>query len=312
MKKSILIISFLIISVSGLWAQQVLIELTTFKEEPTIIYTAKEAILKFDKQSFIDMYASMESGSWADRNAREHKAATAAIEWLKNQKKPVQLNENMTDQTKSETALVWLVQNLVGAPLIIKGEAEIFDLKENKKQRSIGILVGTSKISGDSYTLYFYGQRIEFLKIWNVNTFIAFADEEVGPTVEEIVFDEPPRQEIQDTDDESKVYTITEIQPEYPGGMGKFGEYVKSSLKYPKDAVNQKIEGTVWIEFVVLETGKLSDFKVIKGISTSCDKEALRLCERSINWKPAQQRGKAVKCRFVTPIKFRLSDLEKK
>jgi protein TonB len=68
----------------------------------------------------------------------------------------------------------------------------------------------------------------------------------------------------------------------------------------------------VYIEFVVLETGKLSDFKVIKGISPTCDKEAVRLCKESIDWKPAQQRGKAVKCRFVLPIKFRLSDIEQK
>jgi protein TonB len=126
----------------------------------------------------------------------------------------------------------------------------------------------------------------------------------------EVVFEEPVEEV--EADDASKIYTVTEIQPEYPGGFGKWVDYVKNSLKYPKDAVRLKTEGSVYIEFVVIETGKLTDFKVVRGISPSCDKEALRICKESIDWKPAKQGGKAVKCRFVMPIKFRLSDLEKK
>lgn len=316
MKKSISVLFFFMISVSALLAQPTGIDLKPFKKVPTIIFTSKEAVVKFDKQSFIDMYTSMENGGWVNRYVREHKSATTAIEWLKNQKKPVQLDENMTDQSKPETALVWLVQNLVGGSLMIKGEAEVYQVKGNKKLESIYFLVGHSEFSGDSYTFLFYGQSNGFLKFWNVNEFIPVT-EEVAPVeetvevmVDEVVVYEEPVEEV--VEDANKVYTITEIQPEYPGGMGKWNEYVTKELKYPKDAVKSQVEGTVFIQFVVQETGKLSDFQIIKGISVSCDKEALRLCKESINWKPGKQAGKTVKTRFVMPIKFNLASLEKK
>jgi TonB family protein len=308
MKKSIVVFSLLTVSVLSLWAQPTAIILKAFKKEPTIVFTAKEAVVKFDKQSFLDMYASMENGGWVERNGREHKSATTAIAWLKNQKKPVQLNENMTDQSKPETALVWLVQNLIGAPLMVKGEAEVYELKGNKKVESIYFLVEHSQLSGDGYTFLFYGQSNGFLKLWNVNEFVAFT-EEVAPTVE-VVFEEPVQEVV--AHDPSKVYLVVEIQPEYPGGMGKWEEYIKNSLKYPKDAVNQKTEGTVYVAFVVSESGKLTDINVMKGLSISCDKEAVRLVKESIDWKPGKQAGTTVKTRMVLPIKFRLSDLEKK
>ena len=320
MKKNILILFFLIISVSGLLAQPTVVKLNGFKQPPTITYTTKDVVVKFDKQSFLDMYTSVESGGWVSRYAREYKAATVAIAWLKNQKKLVQLDENMTDQSKSETGLVWLVQNLVGAPLILKGEIEVYELKGNKKRDAIAVVVGHSPLSGDSYSLSFPGQSNEFLKIWNVNAFIP-VEEEIAPTVEiavaenvegvgEVVFEEPVEEVV--VDDPNKVYVVVEIPAEFPGGYDKWNEYLKKSLKYPKDAAKMQIEGSVFVQFVVQETGKLTDFTVIKGISASCDKEAIRLCKESIDWKPAKQRGKVVKQRFVMPIKFRLADLEKK
>jgi TonB family protein len=310
MKKCILVISFFIISVSGLWAQRTTVKLTRFTKEPTIIYTAKEVVLKFDKQSFLDVFASIENDTWINYYPRENKVATASVAWLVKQNKTVQLDENMTDQSKPEQALGWLVQNLVGAQLIIKGDAEIYELKGNKKKEVIEVIEEVSELSGRSYTFFDPAQSREFLKIWNVNKRQDFTIEIDEPTIE-VVFEEPI-EEVVTYDDASKIYTVTEIQPQYPDGYEKWAEYVKNSLKYPKDAIDQKIEGSVYVEFVVQETGKLTDFKIVRGISTSCDKEALRICKGSIDWKPAQQGGKSVKCRFVMPIKFRLSDLEKK
>lgn len=316
MKKSIIVFFLLTLSVTGVWAQRSPVKLTALSKEAALIYTTKDVVLKFDKQSFLDMYASMEKGTWVDYYTRENKAAITSIEWLKNQKKPVQLDENMTDQSMPETALAWLVQNLIGAPLILKGRAEIYELKGKQKKEVIEVMEEVSELSGKSYTFFYPGQPNEFLKIWNVNERVAVTQEEApiegmaGDVVfEEVVFEEP---KAAIADDPNKVYYVTEIQPEYPGGVEKWIAYVNKSLKYPKDAASQKVEGTVYVQFVVSETGELTDFQVVKGISTSCDKEALRLCKESINWKPGKQGGKAVKVRYVMPIKFRLSDTEKK
>ena len=309
MKKSIVFFFFLMISVSAIWAQQRTgVRLTGLKKESVIIYTTNEVVLKFDKQSFLDEYALMEKGVWVERNEREYKAATTAIEWLKKQSKAVQLNETMTDQSKPETSLAWLVQNLIGAPLIMKGNAEIFDLKGKQKKEDIEVLVEASQLSVKSYSLFNPAQLRSFLKIWNVNEWEAYAQDVQGDV--ELVFEEPVEE--RNVPDQNKVYTVVEQQPEYPGGFDKWVEYLKKSLKYPKDAVKQQIEGSVFVAYVVLETGKLTDINVIKGISPSCDKEAVRLITESIDWKPGKQNGKAVKVKFVMPVKFRLSDLEEK
>ncbi|HEU5290855.1 MAG TPA: energy transducer TonB [Cyclobacteriaceae bacterium] len=306
MKKSIVVFSFLMVSVSGLFAQRATVKMAQLNE-PTIIYTAKELVLKFNKQSFLDVYTSMQNGVWVTRNPRENKAAIVAIDWLKSQKKPIQLDENLTDQSKPETALVWLVQNLVGAQLILKGDVEVYE-KATKKKEVIEVLEEVSELSGKSYTFFNPGHSTGFLKFWNVNEWVG-QDEEVQGEVE-VVFEEPVK-EIQ-VADESKVYLVVEQQPEYPGGMSAWTEYIQKSLKYPKDAVKQLIEGSVFVAFVVQETGKITDVSVIKGISPSCDKEAERLIKESKDWKPGKQRGKPVKVKFVWPVKFRLADLEKK
>jgi len=46
--------------------------------------------------------------------------------------------------------------------------------------------------------------------------------------------------------------------------------------------------------------------QVIKGVSADCDKEAVRVVQMMPAWKPGKQNGKAVKARFVLPIRFKL------
>jgi periplasmic protein TonB len=53
--------------------------------------------------------------------------------------------------------------------------------------------------------------------------------------------------------------------------------------------------------------GNISDIQVIKGIHADCDKEAMRVVKMMPPWKPGKQNGRAVKSRFVLPIKFKLA-----
>jgi hypothetical protein len=58
----------------------------------------------------------------------------------------------------------------------------------------------------------------------------------------------------------------------------------------------------------VNENGKLSDFRLIKGISPDCDQEAVRVLSSGEDWEPGKQRGVAVKQRMVIPIVFKLNE----
>lgn len=101
-----------------------------------------------------------------------------------------------------------------------------------------------------------------------------------------------------------KVFLVVETPPEFEGGNEAMHKFVASNLKYPYSAKRMQIEGTVFVSFIIEADGKISEAKVVKGISPDCDKEALRVILLMPKWKPGMQSGKAVRVRFVYPIKF--------
>ncbi|MBK7965013.1 MAG: energy transducer TonB [Bacteroidetes bacterium] len=109
-----------------------------------------------------------------------------------------------------------------------------------------------------------------------------------------------------DPSDEN-VFIAVEVMPEFPGGTAAMMEYLSKSVKYPSDALEAKITGKVFVSFIINEKGKVTDAKVLRGIGTSCDNEAIRVVNEMPNWKPGTQSGKAVKVKYTLPIAFKLS-----
>ncbi|MCU0435478.1 MAG: M56 family metallopeptidase [Bacteroidia bacterium] len=96
------------------------------------------------------------------------------------------------------------------------------------------------------------------------------------------------------------------VQAEFPGGTQAMMDYLAKAIEYPAEARTQKIEGKVFIEFTVTETGAITGATVKKGAHTLLDAEALRVVSAMPAWKPATKDGKAVKSTMVLPIKFKL------
>ena len=119
--------------------------------------------------------------------------------------------------------------------------------------------------------------------------------------IEAIVFEEPVEEEVAD-----EVFIIVEQQPEFPGGMGAFYQYVHKKLKYPSQARRMGIEGRVFVQFVVDKKGNITEVQAVKGIGAGCNEEAVRVIKSSPKWKAGKQRGKAVKVRMILPITFKL------
>lgn len=106
------------------------------------------------------------------------------------------------------------------------------------------------------------------------------------------------------TQTQDKVYMVVENQPEFPGGYDALRDYMQSNMKYPTEAQQKGEAGTVYVSMIINEDGRLSDAKVLRGVSQSLDAEALRVISSMPNWKPGTQDGKAVKVRFNIPVKF--------
>jgi protein TonB len=110
----------------------------------------------------------------------------------------------------------------------------------------------------------------------------------------------------EDVPEEPRYLIMPEVMPEPASGYNGFYELLRKSLRYPKKAQLQEIEGKVFIQFIVGENGELTDLHVIKGIGAGCDEEAVRVLKLS-KWKPGKQRGKPVKVKMVLPIHFKLN-----
>ncbi|HNV50455.1 MAG TPA: energy transducer TonB [Bacteroidales bacterium] len=93
--------------------------------------------------------------------------------------------------------------------------------------------------------------------------------------------------------------------PKYPGGKAAFQEFIRKNLKYPPEALKNKIEGAVHIKYRVNGLGKVVEAKVIHGLGYGCDEEALRLIWL-LKYEKAKNRGLRVTAAMKTRINFKL------
>lgn len=103
-----------------------------------------------------------------------------------------------------------------------------------------------------------------------------------------------------------EVFTLVDTQPQFPGGMPEFYNWIESNLKYPVEAKKMGVEGRVYVEFIVNTDGSVSDIKVLRGVGSGCDKEAIRLIENCPKWVPGEQWGSTVRVRMTLPVSFKI------
>ena len=108
-----------------------------------------------------------------------------------------------------------------------------------------------------------------------------------------------------DETDYDKTFTKVEIESEYPGGASAWQRYLNKNLRYPQDAIDNEIQGTVVVQFIVDKAGVVSEVEAISGPNELRD-EAVRVIKKSGQWTPAVQNGRQVKSYKKQPIVFRL------
>jgi TonB family protein len=88
--------------------------------------------------------------------------------------------------------------------------------------------------------------------------------------------------------------------------VGNLKQYFKDNLLYPIAAQKNQVEGNVRVSFKVNKNGKISRVKVVEGIGSGCDEEAVRLVKNMHEWMPAKNKnGKPVKSEEVLNVPFR-------
>lgn len=126
--------------------------------------------------------------------------------------------------------------------------------------------------------------------------------------------------------DGDTIYNVAETMPQFPGGTNALMKYLSDNTKYPELAKANKIEGRVYVRFVVEKDGSVTNAEVLRGIdkkgdteatevlrgiNKECDAEVLRVVSSMPKWQAGTQNGEAVRCRFTVPFIFKLNENEK-
>jgi TonB family protein len=90
------------------------------------------------------------------------------------------------------------------------------------------------------------------------------------------------------------------------GGRGAYKQYLETNLHYPEQALANEVEGKVTIQFTVESSGRITDFKVLKGLGFGCDEEVIRLIKNGPKWQPSKRADEPVKDNVKVRLKFRL------
>lgn len=101
------------------------------------------------------------------------------------------------------------------------------------------------------------------------------------------------------------------VQPDQPplfiGGTEALLVYM-AQLVYSREAQERMLEGRVMINFRIDSLGRVSDYRLAKGIGLLCDEEAMRVAKIiPQTWVPARVGSHAVAVEYELPFSFRLS-----
>jgi protein TonB len=105
--------------------------------------------------------------------------------------------------------------------------------------------------------------------------------------------------------DTTVIVDTAEIQSTFPGGLPAWKDFLQRNLRYPQRAIDQRIEGTVLLKFIVCQDGTVCDIQAVSG-PEELRETAINVLKKTPNWVPALKNGEVVKSYKKQPIIFRL------
>lgn len=222
------------------------------------------------------------------------------------------------DETKAATSFV-LKETETSKTIYLDSQEDIASFKQNNKtvtiegfvkdssqkpiQGAIISIQGTGrKVLSDEIGLFrieadynhpitIWAERMENRSL-NITTFLQHPDE--------------PYTVIMYRKNSTRIYSVVEEMPEYPGGMKAFVNYLKRKLVYPPQAKKENLEGVVAVQFVVEKDGRITSPTVVRSLRADMDSAALTAIRNMPNWIPAREHGMRVRCKYSVPVQFKI------
>jgi protein TonB len=108
---------------------------------------------------------------------------------------------------------------------------------------------------------------------------------------------------VQNTEPAPPIFDPIEKQPEFPGGVEAWRNFLSRYLQAP-DELAAGERRTVQVRFMVSASGEVTSFEIVQSAGTSFDREVLRVLKKMPKWTPAIQNGHQIAVSFVQPVTF--------
>lgn len=95
-------------------------------------------------------------------------------------------------------------------------------------------------------------------------------------------------------------------KPMFPGGDEALKKYLSENVKYPAASMDNGIEGTVLVGFMVASDGSINNIKIIKYVDPDLESEAIRVVSGMPLWVPAEKDGVKIEAPAVVNVPFLL------
>lgn len=106
--------------------------------------------------------------------------------------------------------------------------------------------------------------------------------------------------------DNDPIYRYVEEMPKFPGGTKALHEYIIKQIIYPPEAKKKGIQGTVYLNFIVMKDGSIGNVYVVKGVDNLLDIEAIRVIKNLPRFIPGKENDEKVNVILAIPVKFLL------
>ncbi len=115
------------------------------------------------------------------------------------------------------------------------------------------------------------------------------------------------QQAVRSADNEIYSESGVAVMAQFPGGEAALIAFMNKTVVYPSIAIEQELQGTVTLRFVVEKDGSIGDVRVVKGLSRECDQAAITALKKAPRFSPAKnEHGDPVRVWFTFPVKFKI------
>lgn len=107
-------------------------------------------------------------------------------------------------------------------------------------------------------------------------------------------------------EDKNEIFLLADKMPVFPGGGIAMLKFIAENIKYPEEAKAKKIQGIVYVNFVVDENGNVVRPKIVRGVDPLLDAEAIRVIKSMPKWQPGFHGEKPVNVSLNVHVAFEL------